>query len=61
MRQLPNPSFEQAAREALQKARQIGSVEMIVEAVNRASMLIAMSPDKVEEVFRDKMNEGVKL
>jgi hypothetical protein len=61
MKQMSNPSFEKAAREALRKAREIGTVEKIVEAVNRASMLIAMTPEKAEEIFREKMNEGVKL
>lgn len=61
MKQMSNPSFEKAALEALQKARQFGSVAQITEAVNRASLLIAMSPEKAEEIFRDKMNEGVKL
>jgi hypothetical protein len=61
MKQMENPSFERVAREALQKARQLGNVAQITEAVNRAAILIAMSPEKAEEVLREKMQEGVKL
>jgi hypothetical protein len=61
MKQQSNPSFEKACLEALQKARTLGTVPMIVEAVNRASMLIALSPEKTEEIFREKIQEGIKL
>jgi hypothetical protein len=61
MKQMENPSFERVARESLEKSRQLGNVEQITEAVNRAAMLIAMSPEKAEEIFREKMQEGIKL
>ena len=61
MKQMPNSSFERETLAALQKARQLGNVTQVVEAINRAGMLIAMSPEKVEEIFREKMKEGIKL
>jgi hypothetical protein len=61
MKQNSNPSFEKASLEALARARSFGDVPRIMEAVNRAAMLISLSPEKSEEIFREKMQEGVKL
>jgi len=61
MKQPSNPEFAQASRDALSKARQLKDVPRIIEAVNRASMLIALSPEKAEEIFREKIQEGIKL
>ena len=61
MKQHPNSSFEKEAKEALVRARQNNTVPMIMEAVDRAAMLIALSPEKVEEIFAEKMREGTKL
>jgi hypothetical protein len=61
MKQQSNPSFEKASLEALGRARQFNDVPKIMEAVSRAAMLIAMSPEKVEDVFREKMQKGVKI
>lgn len=61
MKQMPQPSFQQISREALVKARQLGHVEYVTEAVNRAAMLIAMSPELVEQQFKAVMEKGEKL
>ena len=61
MKQPENSSFEKACSEALHKARSINDVPHLIEAVNRASFLIALTPDKVEQIFKEKMQEGTKL
>jgi hypothetical protein len=61
MKQPENQSFEKASCEALERARQFNDVPRIVEAVNRASMLLSLSPEKAEEILREKMQEGIKL
>ena len=56
MKQFRNPSFETAASEALSRAIQHNNVTKVAEAVNRASRLIALSPEKVEEYLTEKFN-----
>ena len=54
-------SFEAAALQALKKAREINDVPHLMEAVSRATLLIALDPVLVEREFREKMNEGKKI
>lgn len=53
-------SFETATLEALKKARKLNDVPHLMEAVNRAAMLIALDPVLVEQEFSEKM-KGEKL
>jgi signal recognition particle receptor subunit beta len=61
MKQMANETFHRAAKEALEKARKLNDVPHIVEAVNRATLLLSLTPEKVEEMMKEKMNEGIKL
>ena len=57
MKQWSNPAFAQAALEALTKARKLHDVPRITEAVNRASLLLALTPQEAEEEMRQKFEQ----
>ena len=58
MKQPSNSTFESAVNESLTRARKFNDMPRIIEAINRASMLIALSPEKAEEIFKEKMQKG---
>ena len=61
MKQPSNLEFAKAAQAALAKARKLNDVSRIIEAVNRASLLIAATPQNAEEILREKFENGIKL
>ncbi|VVC06103.1 Uncharacterised protein [uncultured archaeon] len=46
-----------AASDALKKAQKFNDIPHVVEAIERASMLINLSPQQAEEIFRKKLKE----
>lgn len=57
MKQPSNPEFARAAQEALAKARKLNDLPHVLEAIDRAALLIASTPENAEEILREKFME----